>query len=72
MIIESHKKDRYREAGMQDVRKNNVIHDHSGTAYRILEVVFGLGSWNMLIQHMDRRYTQPIPCDRINQYLVRE
>lgn len=72
MIIESHKKNRYREARMQDIRKNNVIHDHSGAAYRILEVVFRLGSWNMLIQHMDRRHTQPIPCENIHQYLVSE
>lgn len=72
MIIESHKKNRYRKAKMQDVRKNNVIHDHSGDAYRILEVVFGLGSWNMLIQQMDRRQTQSIPCNQIDQYLICE
>ncbi|WP_290139443.1 hypothetical protein [uncultured Dubosiella sp.] len=72
MVIVSPKKDRFRAANMKDVKKNNIIHDAAGNPYRILEGVFNVESWNMLIQNMDRRKTKNIPCERISQYRVLE
>lgn len=72
MVIVSPKKDRFRAANMKDVKKNNIIHDAAGNPYRILEVVFNVESWSMLIQNMDRRKTKNIPCERISQYRVLE
>ena len=72
MVIVSPKKDRFRAANRKDVKKNKIIHDAAGNPYRILEVVFNVESWSMLIQNMDRRKTKNIPCERISQYRVRE